>query len=68
MGEVARLFGGGHGGDQGAGVGDAVLQLEHDGEVGGRCLVAGEGDGALAVEVFVDGVKVSGDGFGFLRE
>jgi hypothetical protein len=28
-------------------------------------LVAGEGEGALAVEVFVDGVEVSGDGFGF---
>ena len=68
VGQVAGFLGGGHGGDQGAGVSDAVLQLEDDSEICGRRLLPAEGQSALAVEVFLHAVDVAWDGFGFLRE
>jgi len=65
VGEVAALFGRSHGGDEGRRIGDAVLQLEQDSEGGRRGLLAAEGEGALAVKIFADGLAVDGDGFGF---
>jgi hypothetical protein len=43
------------------------LQGDHDGLPAGRGLVAGEGEGAFDIKLFVfrNGVAVEGDGFGF---
>ena len=65
MGEEALVFCRRHTARQQHGIGNAVLQGEHDGEVGGRSLLACEGEGGFRVEIFADFIHIGRNAFSF---